>query len=158
MVKQAGAMRAMDGFLCLRCKERMNEMKFNTSELDKYLPMSTAYKLDHICVMLEMIVDGMSHPHVILPDPGNTSMRSQGVTREYLSLEEKYRDLKEKLWWHSTDDKPPLETVNCSVDVVLIQDGRKHIAYYNYGINKWVGYGDTYRDEGKWCYIPEERD
>ena len=137
-------------------KERMIEMKFEGKDLRKYEMSTSSEKLTYLCIMLEKIVDdNMAQPQVIVVGDVCNPLSSQGVTREYTLLEEKYLDLKEMLRWHSTDEKPRLETINCSVDVVLKLGDIKYLAYYNYNMSAWVVFGEVIKQDGIWCYIPE---
>ena len=140
-------------------------MKFSTRELDKYLPMTTGYKLDHICVMLEKIVDGIGHPQVILAgDLIDQPLWTEEHTRLYEENARLRDDLKksekrnvqlmeikqaaqneinrlgEQLRWHSVDELPKKETTNCSITVLLDIDYVGVLkVYYNFLSEIWVG-------------------
>jgi len=80
--------------------------------------------------------------------------------------QEKCERLREQLRWHSMDEKPPLETANCSKTVLLDVDYVGVFKmYYNYLSELWVGIQgkqEYFRQQdfkninARWCYIPDD--
>ena len=123
-------------------------MKFSTRELDKYLPMTTDYKLDHICVMLEKIVDGIGHPQVIL---AGDLIDQQLWTKEYARLREENANLREQLWREAKKEPPNKSGYYLTKQLGGIID----ITYYYYTST----YGwECDNNVLKWMPIPEDGD
>lgn len=140
-------------------------MALKSENLRKYGLPTIEERLEHICVMLEKIVDGLSHPQVYVQ---GDLLPPQGITKEQCILQEENARLREQLRWHSVDELPPLETANCSKTVLLDVD---YIGvfkmYYNYLSELWVGIQgkqeyfrqqDFKNIDARWCYIPDDKD
>lgn len=98
--------------------------------LDYFADRGMEQKLDRICVMLEVLADRQNDQH---DQPKN----------------------QEWWWrWHTMDDIPPMETENCSIDVIIKTGNKVSIGYYNKGVEIWVANGFSVESYSRWMPIP----
>lgn len=106
-------------------------MNFEIENLNYYTGMDESFKLDHICVMLEKLVDIKAEP-------------DQPKNQEWWCR------------WHKMDDIPPMETENCSIDVIIKTGNKLSIGYYNKGAEIWVTNEFPVESYSRWMPAPPE--